>query len=193
MKDFRYNYSISSGQSSVKTSGKNFAKAYKFNIEELVKRIINLAELYQNKANFIGIKGCDTNIDSELQLLISTAESFSESVDLISLNNIVTELNKKIMRNQSLKQKSPFVNYLFNGIKPLFHYSSCRKTFENFESKAQAHADFIYEKINDYGYAVDIEVEAKAKELAVLKYKETQDTLLSQYIPLNESYEEVTI
>ena len=76
-----------------------------------------------------------------------------------------------------------------HGVKPLFHYSSCRKTFENFESKAQAHADYIYEKINDYGHAVDIEVEAKAKELAVIKYKETLSSLLTMYVPLNESYE----
>lgn len=77
----------------------------------------------------------------------------------------------------------------YHGVKPLFHYSSCRKTFENFEAKAQAHADYIYEKINDYGYAVDIEVEAKAKELAVIKYKETLSSLLTIYVPLNESYE----
>jgi UV DNA damage endonuclease len=77
----------------------------------------------------------------------------------------------------------------YHGIRPLFHYSSCRKTFENFESKAQAHADYVYEKINDYGHSVDIEVECKAKEIAVLKYKKEYDTLLESYIPLNESCE----
>lgn len=71
----------------------------------------------------------------------------------------------------------------YHGIKPLFHYSSCRRTFENNESKAQAHADYIYEKINDYGYSVDIEVEAKAKELAVLRYKKNHKELLTDYLP----------
>jgi len=70
-----------------------------------------------------------------------------------------------------------------HGIKPLFHYSSCRRTFENNEAKAQAHADFIYEQINDYGHDVDIEVEAKAKEVAVLRYKETHQQLLTEYLP----------
>lgn len=70
-----------------------------------------------------------------------------------------------------------------HGIKPLFHYSSCRRTFENTEAKAQAHADFIYEQINDYGHDVDIEVEAKAKEVAVLRYKETHQQLLTEYLP----------
>jgi UV DNA damage endonuclease len=77
----------------------------------------------------------------------------------------------------------------YHKVRPLFHYSSCRKTFENFESKAVAHADYIYEKINDYGHSVDIEVECKAKEIAVLKYRKDHNTLLTDYIPLHESYE----
>ena len=34
----------------------------------------------------------------------------------------------------------------------------------------RAHADYIYEHINTYGLNLDIELEAKAKELAVQKY-----------------------
>jgi len=35
---------------------------------------------------------------------------------------------------------------------------------------ARAHADYIYEPIDDYGLSLDIELEAKAKERAVQKY-----------------------
>lgn len=73
----------------------------------------------------------------------------------------------------------------YHNVKPLFHYSSCRRTFEDPKCKAQAHADFIYEKINDYGHAVDIEVEAKAKEVAVLKYLEEHNGLLENYLPFD--------
>lgn len=73
----------------------------------------------------------------------------------------------------------------YHAIRPLFHYSSCRRTYENAESKAQAHADFIYEKINDYGYSIDIEVEAKAKEVAVLKYKQEYERLSEEYLPFD--------
>jgi UV DNA damage endonuclease len=73
----------------------------------------------------------------------------------------------------------------FHGVRPLFHYSSCRRTFEDPGCKVQAHADFIYEKINDYGWNVDIEVEAKAKEVAVLKYKDDTDSLLESYQPFD--------
>ena len=73
-----------------------------------------------------------------------------------------------------------------HNIKPLFHYSSCRRTFEDPKCKAQAHADFVYEKINDYGHAVDIEVEAKGKEVAVLKYKKECNILLENYLPFDK-------
>lgn len=70
------------------------------------------------------------------------------------------------------------------GIRPLFHYSSCRKTFEDPECKAQAHADWVYEKIRTYGVALDIEVEAKAKDQAIMKYLEQEDELLESYKPM---------
>ena len=73
----------------------------------------------------------------------------------------------------------------YHNVKPLFHYSSCRRTFEDPGCKAQAHADFVYEQIDDYGFAVDIEVEAKAKEVAVLKYKDDKDSLLESYLPFD--------
>lgn len=60
--------------------------------------------------------------------------------------------------------------WLSQDVRPLFHYSSCRRSFEDFDCKAQAHADYIYERINTYGYSVDIELEAKAKELALIQY-----------------------
>jgi UV DNA damage endonuclease len=55
-----------------------------------------------------------------------------------------------------------------SGIKPAVHYSEPR----SLEDKAQvrAHADYISQKINTHGQDIDIMVEAKAKELAVLNY-----------------------
>jgi UV DNA damage endonuclease len=54
-----------------------------------------------------------------------------------------------------------------DGIKPLVHYS------ESAPGKIpQAHSDYIFEKINTYGHDLDIEVEAKMKELAVISYLE---------------------
>lgn len=54
--------------------------------------------------------------------------------------------------------------------RPLTHMSSS-KTIEDSSGKQIAHADYIYEEIKTYGQDFDIEIEAKAKDLAVLRYR----------------------
>ena len=56
--------------------------------------------------------------------------------------------------------------------KPAFHYSSSRREKENPEAKKEAHSDWVHETINTYGKEVDIMLETKMKELALLKYRE---------------------
>lgn len=53
---------------------------------------------------------------------------------------------------------------------PVVHYSSSRKKYEDTLTTPTAHADYVYEKVNTYKKRVDIMFEAKAKELAVMKY-----------------------
>ena len=55
-------------------------------------------------------------------------------------------------------------------IKPVVHYSSARQ-IEDPKSKLQAHADYIHETIDTYGFDVDIVLEAKEKERALLQYR----------------------
>jgi UV DNA damage endonuclease len=54
-------------------------------------------------------------------------------------------------------------------VRPLTHMSS-PKTYEDSLAVKTAHADYIYEEIQTFGLDFDIEIEAKAKDLAVLKY-----------------------
>jgi len=56
------------------------------------------------------------------------------------------------------------------NVKPLTHISS-PKTLEDATGRATAHADYIYEEIQTYGLEFDTEIEAKAKDLAVIKYR----------------------
>jgi len=56
-------------------------------------------------------------------------------------------------------------------VRPVFHYSSSRREKEDPTAKREAHADYIYEEINTYGKEVDIMLEAKMKEQAVLRYR----------------------
>jgi UV DNA damage endonuclease len=58
-------------------------------------------------------------------------------------------------------------------IVPVVHYSESRsREYEDPKIRPQAHSDYIIDEINTYGNEIDIMVEAKAKELAVLRYKE---------------------
>ena len=57
------------------------------------------------------------------------------------------------------------------GITQLVHYSSCQMIHEDeTQTNKRAHADYIYEHIETYGMSLDIELEAKAKELALQQY-----------------------
>jgi len=53
----------------------------------------------------------------------------------------------------------------------LTHMSSS-KLIEDMKGVATAHADYIYEQIQTFGLDFDIEIEAKAKDLAVMKYRQ---------------------
>jgi UV DNA damage endonuclease len=56
------------------------------------------------------------------------------------------------------------------SIRPIVHYSSSRKRFEDGGVPEVAHADYIYQHIDLHGREVDVMLEAKAKEQAVLRY-----------------------
>jgi UV DNA damage endonuclease len=62
-----------------------------------------------------------------------------------------------------------------NGIIQLTHYSESKALHENNSKiKPQAHADYIKQLPKTYGELIDIEVEAKAKELAILPFINNQ-------------------
>ena len=63
-------------------------------------------------------------------------------------------------------------------IVPVVHYSESRsREYEDPKIRPQAHSDFIIDKIDTYGNTIDIMVEAKQKELAVIKYKELYENI----------------
>lgn len=64
------------------------------------------------------------------------------------------------------------------GIRQLVHYSSCKKIHEDSSVVNRAHADYIYEHIDSYGLSIDIDLEAKAKEKALINYLKKYETIL---------------
>jgi UV DNA damage endonuclease len=63
-----------------------------------------------------------------------------------------------------------------NGIVPLTHYSESKRKFEDAKAKVSAHSDWINEDFSTYGLEIDIELEVKKKDLALLKYLENYET-----------------
>jgi UV DNA damage endonuclease len=62
--------------------------------------------------------------------------------------------------------------------KPMTHHSSSKKLHEDSSSKLIAHADFLYEKFESFDIELDIEIEAKAKDIAVIRYRKEFETLV---------------
>ena len=59
----------------------------------------------------------------------------------------------------------------WGDIRPIVHYSESKRLHEgNDKIKVQAHSDYINELPNLYGNDIDVMVEAKAKELSILPY-----------------------
>lgn len=55
---------------------------------------------------------------------------------------------------------------------PVQHYSSSRKEREDPTAKAQAHADWVYERIDPYVENAWVMVESKMKDLSIIKYNQ---------------------
>jgi UV DNA damage endonuclease len=54
---------------------------------------------------------------------------------------------------------------------PLFHYSESKNLNENVSGNPRAHSDYVFNKIDDFGLTINVDLEAKAKELALFKYR----------------------
>ncbi len=60
----------------------------------------------------------------------------------------------------------------WGDIKPVVHYAESRSVeYNNPKIKPQAHSDMIRNSFNDYGHDLDVMIEAKHKELALLEYR----------------------
>ena len=61
----------------------------------------------------------------------------------------------------------------WKDVTPVVHYSESRRDeYGDSSIKANAHSDLIYNKIEDYDLDIDIMIEAKSKEKALLHYRE---------------------
>jgi UV DNA damage endonuclease len=57
------------------------------------------------------------------------------------------------------------------NITPLFHYSESKNINESVNGNPRAHSDYVFNKINDFGLTLDIDLECKSKELGLFHYR----------------------
>ena len=60
----------------------------------------------------------------------------------------------------------------WGDVKPTCHYSESMAEKEGVKCTPQTHSEYIYDFIDDHGHDLDIMVESKGKELAVIKYRQ---------------------
>ena len=56
-------------------------------------------------------------------------------------------------------------------IRPVCHHSNSRKLYEDDTKMYKAHSDYYYTPFDSCGHSVDVSLEAKAKEQALLDYR----------------------
>jgi len=97
--------------------------------------------------------------------------------DLVPLHEMVgvpivfDYFHHKLHPSAQTEEEAFLAAYNTWDVKPVFHYSSSKKEYEDPTSKKEAHSDWVHERINTYGKEVDIVLETKMKELSLLKYR----------------------
>lgn len=62
------------------------SQVYECQLIRLMKRLSSLSQLYIDKANFIAVTGCNTNLNADLQVLSNLAHELKKSSDLDVIN-----------------------------------------------------------------------------------------------------------
>ncbi len=68
---------------------------YECQLKRIMKRIKTLSTIYIDKANFVSMIGCNTNLNSDLLVLINLADNLKSSSELNSIKLIADDIDEK--------------------------------------------------------------------------------------------------
>ena len=117
------------------------------------------------------IKGRFTLENDDKPSLYTTEELYNSIYKRTSIP-IVFDYHHHTLNNNSMPHADALAIAVstWGNIKPVVHYSESRCEEQKIRCPAQAHSDFVYKYIDTCGHDVDVMIEAKMKELAVIKY-----------------------
>lgn len=107
------------------------------------------------------------NDDSENKFSVS--DLYENIFKKINIPIVFDQHHFNIGKKDQSIEEAFLMSYSTWKTKPITHMSSSRK-IEDVNSRKNAHADYIYERIETFGFDFDTEIEAKLKDIAVLKY-----------------------
>lgn len=147
---------------------------------------IHVGGVYGDKASALqrwvdGFKLLDDNTKSRLTIENDDKQSAYTVRDLMFIHKntgipIVFDYHHHTCHPDGMTHKEALeiaISTWPKNITPIVHVSEPRD-----EKNFRAHHDYVYNKIDSYGYDIDIMMEAKAKELAVLEYKNIHKDLI---------------
>jgi UV DNA damage endonuclease len=121
-------------------------------------------------------KSLPHNIKARLTVENDDKQGLFSVADLIPLHEdcgipIVFDYFHHQLHTGGLTEEEAFkAAYNTWDIRPVFHYSSSRRDYEDPTAKKEAHADWLHHPIDNYGKPLDVVLEAKRKEQALLRY-----------------------
>jgi UV DNA damage endonuclease len=92
--------------------------------------------------------------------------------EMIGIPIVFDYFHHKLHHGWQSEEEAFLMAYETWDVKPVFHYSSSRREHEDPTAKREAHSDWVHEPINTYGKDVDIVLETKMKEQALLRYRD---------------------
>ncbi len=101
-----------------------------------------------------------------------TVEDLLPLHDAISIPIVFDFFHHRLNPARQTEEEAFITAYDTWDVKPVFHFSSSRREYEDATSKKEAHSDWVHEPINTYGKDIDIILETKMKELSLLRYRE---------------------
>lgn len=117
-------------------------------------------------------------VENDDKLSLFTTEDLYRHIYCFIDMPIVFDYHHHRIHNEGLEESEAldYAMETWGDVTPVCHLSESKRKEQGIDCLIQAHSDYVYDPINTYGHQFDLMIEAKAKELALLRYREILQT-----------------